>query len=295
VLVAGFAPAAVSFATGQAAFTVTLVILYNILAPAGWQVGLVRIEDIALGCGVSLAVGIVFWPRGAAGALRAALAEAYTDAAHYLAAAVAFGMGRCDATGAGQAPPEAQSSRAAASARRLDDTFRTYLAERGAKRTPLAEVAALVTGVAGLRMAAEAVLDLWQRDDGCEDGDRAAARGALVAGAGLVTGWYERLARSLDGTGEVPDPLPPDVVDDTQLINALARDLSSSDREASTTAVRMIWTGDHIEAARRLQDTLVEPLRAEVARGATSPPSAAARWRARRARPALELRATESS
>jgi hypothetical protein len=295
VLVAGFAPAAVSFATGQAAFTVTLVILYNILAPAGWQVGLVRIEDIALGCGVSLAVGIVFWPRGAAGALRSALAAAYTDAAHYLAAAVAFGMGRCDATGAGQPHPAAEASRAAASARRLDDTFRTYLAERGAKRTPLAGVTALVTGVAGLRLAGEAVLDLWQRDDGCEDGDRAAARSALVASAEVVTGWYERLARSLDGTGEVPDPLAPDVVDDTQLIDALARDLSGSDRQASTTAVRMIWTGDHIEAARRLQDSLVAPLRAEVARAASSPPSALARWRARRARPALELRATESS
>ena len=295
VLVAGFAPAAVSFATGQAAFTVTLVILYNILAPAGWKVGLVRVEDIALGCGVSLAVGIVFWPRGAAGALREALARAYTDGAHYLASAVEFGMGRCDGAGAGNAAPAAESSRAAASARRLDDTFRTYLAERGAKNVPLADVTALVTGVAGLRLAAEAVLDLWQRDDGCADGDRAAARRELVASAELVTGWYERLAGSLAGTGEVPDPLPRDLTDDTQLLDALARDLSGASRQASATAVRMIWTGDHIDAARRLQDTLVDPVRAAVEGGQPTPPSASARWRLRRARPALELRATESS
>ena len=43
---------------------------------------------------------------------------------------------------------------------RLDDTFRGYLAERGAKKVPLAEVTALVTGVAGLRLAADAVIDL---------------------------------------------------------------------------------------------------------------------------------------
>ena len=57
VLVAGFLPAAISFVAGQAAFTVLVMILFNLLQPAGWQVGLVRIEDVALGCAVSLLVG----------------------------------------------------------------------------------------------------------------------------------------------------------------------------------------------------------------------------------------------
>ena len=35
VLLAGLAPAVISFAAGQAAFTITLLILYNIIAPAG--------------------------------------------------------------------------------------------------------------------------------------------------------------------------------------------------------------------------------------------------------------------
>ena len=65
VLLAGLAPAVISFAAGQAAFTITLVILYNIIAPAGWKVGLIRIEDVAIGCAVSLVVGVLFWPRGA--------------------------------------------------------------------------------------------------------------------------------------------------------------------------------------------------------------------------------------
>ena len=77
ILVAGVAPAAISFAAGQAAFTITLVLLFNIIAPTGWTVGLLRIEDIAIGCAVSLVVGVLFWPRGASAALRRALAEAY--------------------------------------------------------------------------------------------------------------------------------------------------------------------------------------------------------------------------
>jgi Fusaric acid resistance protein-like len=294
VLVAGVAPSAISFATGQAAFTVTLVILYNILAPTGWVVGLVRVEDIALGCGVSLAVGLLFWPRGAAAALGDALAQAYTDGARYLAAAVAFGMGRCDAAAAPHPSPTVEANRAASSARRLDDTFRTYLAERGAKHVPLAEVTALVTGVAGLRLAADAVLDLWQRDHGAADGDRAAARQELIAGAELVSGWYERLAGSLAGAGEVPQPLPREVIDDGRLLDALTRDLSGASRQASATAVRMIWTSDHLDAALRLQHTLVDPARAAVAGRQTSPPSAAVRWLPRRPRPPLELQATQS-
>ena len=134
VLVAGFAPAAVSFAAGQGAFTLTLVILYNILEPAGWRVGLVRVEDIALGCAVSLLVGMLLWPRGAGAALARALADAYEEGAAYLTAAVAFGMGRCDAGFPVHDAPDAEAARAAASARRLDDAFRTFLAERGAKR-----------------------------------------------------------------------------------------------------------------------------------------------------------------
>ncbi|MBO0708019.1 MAG: FUSC family protein, partial [Candidatus Dormibacteraeota bacterium] len=96
VLVAGLAPAVISFAAGQAAFTVTLLVLYNILAPVGWQVGLVRIEDVAIGAAVSVVVGFLFWPRGAGSALGHALAGALAGSAQYLRRAVEFGVTRCD-------------------------------------------------------------------------------------------------------------------------------------------------------------------------------------------------------
>ncbi len=103
VLFAGLAPAAISFAAGQAAFTLTLLILFNLIVPAGWKIGLLRIEDVAIGCAVSLVVGVLFWPRGAAAALGRALSQAYTDSIDYLAGAVAYGVGLCD-RGGPQAP-----------------------------------------------------------------------------------------------------------------------------------------------------------------------------------------------
>ena len=266
VLLAGIAPAAISFAAGQAAFTLTLVFLFNIIQPAGWQVGLLRVEDIAIGCAVSVAVGLLFWPRGARAALRRALADAYVDSADYLASAVDFGMLRCDPGASSAAVPMQDAARAAATARRLDDTFRGYLAERGAKPVPLAEVTSLVTGVGGLRLAADAVLDLWQREDGANTGDRAQARRELLRASELVKAWYDDLAKSLVDGGELREPLAHDRVADGRLVDAVRHDLRSADGRASATAVRMIWTGDHLDAARRLQRIIVGPARATAER-----------------------------
>ena len=261
VLLAGLAPAAVSFAAGQAAFTLTLLILFNLLAPAGWKIGLVRIEDVALGSAVSLAVGVLLWPRGAAAALELALSDAYKACAAYLARAVEFGMGRCDASGPGLPPPTDEAIAAAAASRRLDSTFRGYLAERGAKPVPLADVTTLVTSIAGLRLAGDAVLDLWQ-GAGAGDGDRSGARRELLASARLMTEWYADFAASLLGRAAVPEPLTHDGESDTRLIGAVSDDLLNDEGTATATAIRMIWTADHLDAARRLEGSLVGPARA---------------------------------
>ncbi|HXP28599.1 MAG TPA: FUSC family protein, partial [Solirubrobacteraceae bacterium] len=261
VLLAGFAPAAISFAAGQAAFTMTLLFLYNIIQPVGWRVGLLRVEDIAIGCGVSLLVGLLFWPRGASAALRRALADAYRESAGYLASAVDFGMRRCDGGVASLQAPDEDAQHAAAAARRLDDTFRSYLAERGAKRAPLAQVTTLLSGAGGLRIAADAVLDLWKREDGSPSGDRTAAREEILRTTKLVEGWYEDLATSLLGGTPLREPLDRDEGADLRLIDAVRQDLRAEDGAATATAVRMIWTGDHLDAARRLQRIIVEPAR----------------------------------
>ena len=262
VLFAGIAPAVISFTAGQAAFTITLLILFNLIQPAGWRLGIIRIEDVAIGFAVSLVVGLLFWPRGAASALRKALAEAYADSSRYLERAVDFGMRCCEAPRPTVAPPADEATRAAASSRRLDDAFRSYLAERGSKPVPLAEVTSLVTGAAALRLTADAVLDLWQRDAHQAEGDRETARNELLTTNAEVARWYDELATGLATGHAAPPPLADDDAADARFVEAVRHDILDGDGNANATAVRMIWTGDHLDAARRMQVALVEPARA---------------------------------
>jgi len=253
ILIAGIAPA-ISFTAGQAGFTVTLLILFNIISPAGWQVGLVRVEDVAIGCAVSLVVGALFWPRGAAGALRQGLADAYAACTAYLRTAAENGTGMDDVA----ETTDGAAVRAAAAARRLDDAFRQYLAERGRKRLTMAEVGSLLTGVAGLRLTAEAVADLWTDHAAAVDAPHAKLE--LITLTERVTNWFSAMAQALTGAGAVPRPLQP--APDSDLVHALATDVRSGagpdDQAVRAYAVRLVWTNDHVDVARRLQAT-VEP------------------------------------
>ncbi len=77
--------AAVNFVTAQALFTLVVVVLFNLIKPAGWSVGLVRVEDVAVGAVTGLVIGAVIWPRGAGGQLRKALADLIEASSSYAA------------------------------------------------------------------------------------------------------------------------------------------------------------------------------------------------------------------
>ena len=138
VALTGLAPAAISFAAGQAGFTATLLIVFNIIAPGGWEIGLVRIEDVALGCAVSVPRRDPCSGRAERGpALGRALGEALSDSARYLGSAIAFGVSRCDPLVTPRDAPRDERRRAAAAARRLDNAFRQFLGEGGTKPSPV--------------------------------------------------------------------------------------------------------------------------------------------------------------
>src|SRR5205085_11943774 len=139
VLLAAYAPRAISFAAGQAGFTVVLFVLFNIIQPVGWSVGVVRIEDVAIGFAISLGVGLLFWPRGAAALLREDLAAAYASGVDYVVATA-----RQLIEGKGVDDVDRAERAADAALHRLDDAFRQYLAERSATAFNLEDVAALV-------------------------------------------------------------------------------------------------------------------------------------------------------
>jgi hypothetical protein len=103
------------------------------------------------------------------------------------------------------------------------------------------------------------VLDLWQRDGDHAPGDRASARIELLRNVEQVRDWYDDLAQSLDGAHPVPASLDRASDANTRLVRAVQHDLRDEDGKATATAVRMIWTGDHLDAMRRLQPALVDP------------------------------------
>src|SRR5262249_48946786 len=126
ILVAAYAPGTTPFPVGQAAFTVTIVVLFNLLAPVGWTVGLLRIEDGAIGCAVGLVVGVLFWPRGVSTVVAQDLADAFRSGAAYLTQAVEWALSEL------MVPPSAAVA-SATSAVRLDDAVRGLLTEQGSK------------------------------------------------------------------------------------------------------------------------------------------------------------------
>jgi hypothetical protein len=149
VLIAGIAPSMISFVAGQAGFTLAIVILFNIIAPVGWRVGLTRIEDVALGCGVSVVVGFLFWPRGATAAMGRALSDAFAANSSYLSDAVER------LTTTSQSMDISASERGSHSAYLLlDDAFRQFVTERGAKVVPFDTIASLFMGANRLRLGA---------------------------------------------------------------------------------------------------------------------------------------------
>ncbi len=185
VLVAAYAPGTAPFAVGQAAFTVTVSILYNILVPVGWTVGVLRVEDVAIGAAVSALVGIVFWPRGASSIVADDLADAFHDGGIYLVQATAW------AVGSRSMPPEA-AQQAASAGLRLDDALRGLMAEQGSKRVPKEHVWRLVGGTQRIRLTAQSLSVLPQPDT-----PSGPARNALIEEAARLAGWCDGVAGQL--------------------------------------------------------------------------------------------------
>lgn len=160
LFLAVYTPTAVHAIVGQAMFTVAVVVLFNILEPQGWRTGLVRVEDILIGCGTSVVVGTLLWPRGAGAQLRIDLASLYERGSRYVRAAFGRALGRLD-----QAETAERAAEAREAALRAVDAFATFLGERGPKPVPLETWAQLAGGAHQVRFVGDAIL-VWVRSYG---------------------------------------------------------------------------------------------------------------------------------
>jgi uncharacterized membrane protein YccC len=236
VFVAAYTPGTAPFAIGQAAFTVTIAVLFNLLAPVGWKVGVLRVEDVAIGCGVSIIVGLLFWPRGVASVVGDDLADAFRSGSSYLTQAIAW------ASGSGTVEPSSAMAASTAGSR-LDEALRAFLAEQGTKHIENRELWRLVGGSMRLRLTAHAVADLPRDPQGV-----AGARDAIGRRTRALQAWYERLAelvgrpRGRDFVAPAAPTLgPAEVLDD-----------ASGSRYA-------IWLCEHLDHLAEHLDDLVQP------------------------------------
>jgi uncharacterized membrane protein YccC len=236
VFVAAYTPGTAPFVIGQAAFTVTIAVLFNLLAPVGWKVGVLRIEDVALGCGVSIVVGTLFWPRDLTAVVGDDLADAFRSGAAYLKQAVEWTSGVRAVE-----PDGAEDTITAAS--RLDDALRGFLAEQGAKHMQARELWRLVGGSLRLRLTARSIAELPRDPAGIGD-----AREALRSRTDTLATWYGGLAELVgrpDGSAVVA--LDPPVFGPEQFV------------EPSSRSHYGIWLCEHLDHLSEHLDELVPP------------------------------------
>jgi uncharacterized membrane protein YccC len=246
VLVAGYAPRAISFAAGQAAFTVTLFVLFNIIEPVGWKVGVVRVEDVAIGFAISLGVGVLFWPRGAGALLRRDLAAAYARSADYVAATA-----RALAEGGDFAAAARAERAAAAAAERLEEAFRQYLAERSATKFDVEDVAALVGGAARVRRAGHS-LEVLTRLAGF-DAALHHCGANLEREIEALREWYAAFGDALVDDRPAPPPHARDGAGRDRLLDCVRRAAGSPDGAAAHAALALLGASQHLDGLWRLE------------------------------------------
>jgi uncharacterized membrane protein YccC len=303
VLLGAYAPRVISFAAGQAAFTVVVLVLFNIIQPTGWKVGILRIEDVAVGFAISLGVGLVFWPRGAAALLRQNLAAAYSRTSDYVAAMVEQLSGLDGGANPGRAELAATSA-----VHRLDDSFSQYLAERSAQQVDPERVSRMVGGVAKVLRAGQSLAALNALADGPpvlgqppdQNGDQpqdpartqlpvtpadAPENGRKPCADNLeqnvlaLRAWFVTLGDSLVNGTAVPPPEHRDPAARKRMLHCTRMAISAGPPALARNALLVLWASEHLDMLWRLEERLgraQEPALAPAARPSEAPAVASA-------------------
>ena len=159
-----YLPGAVSFVLGQAFFTVTIVVLFNLIKPEGWAVGLVRFEDVAVGAAIGLVIGLAVWPQGASLQLAQTTGALVVAASAYAGATMRSRIG----TAVGTDDVDECRYRAAVAAVNAEDTFSQYLAEPHQRNEPIVAWSAIM-GVAHRVWFGASVVEIVRLPPGCAE------------------------------------------------------------------------------------------------------------------------------
>jgi uncharacterized membrane protein YgaE (UPF0421/DUF939 family) len=181
-----FVPEVASFVAGQAAFTMMVLIIFNLMAPTGWSVGLIRVEDVMIGASVGVVVSLLLWPRGARATVSEAIDDLFAVGSTFLMAAV-----RRVTRGASEDATDrvlALSHEALEDSRMVDDAVRQYLSESSGATDVRAPVVRAANRAIRLRATAELIADVIPPPLGVYDQTRAVLETHAEAAARHVAG-----------------------------------------------------------------------------------------------------------
>jgi hypothetical protein len=199
----------------------------------------------------------LFWPRGAAALLRNDLANAFARSADYVAATMR------ELAMAGPASETTRTARAAdAALHRLDDMFRQYLVERSATRIMVEDAAALVSGAARVRRAAQSLVALERMRDGSAGLDVCGRH--IEAELNTLHAWYVDFGDALVHQRVVPPPHLRDGDGRRELFQCASAAARDGDKASKQAALILLLAVQHLDNLRRLEAHLGE--RANAAR-----------------------------
>ena len=253
IFVAAYAATAVGFAASQAAFTINLIVIFNLISPAGWQVGLVRIEDLAVGAAISVVVGVLLWPRGARRELARSVAGFYRAVIAYLDRAFERVLGFQPPTG-----PDPARRAVIQAAERAGEAFDAFLNERSAPALD-PQTAGFLLAAGNHAILAGDLLDvlstrLGYQASGCPEGAR-----SVRAQVRILLNGFSRLAHQLaleKADGDI-DPVS------QRALRAAALDCLRrwrNDESAGRGAMAVVMAGEWAQNLARLEDDLKEPV-----------------------------------
>jgi uncharacterized membrane protein YccC len=255
VFLASYASSASSFVAGQAAFTLTVIVIFNLLAPAGWQVGLIRVEDVALGTGISVLVGLLLWPRGARHDLTRSTSVLYRAVANYLHRAFDLVLRIDGAADVGRLRADAVRAR-----ERAGEAFDVFLNERGAKSLKPHVAGRMLSAGNQALLAADLLVvvaaDLRDKASGCPDS--VATVGAQVR---ILLAGFDHLAEDFEN--EAHSGLSPEQPSVEALRSAAIDCMRNSQSGGdSAGAMAVVIAGEWVQNLAQLSASLEQPANA---------------------------------
>jgi uncharacterized membrane protein YccC len=250
VFLAAWAPIATSYPIGQAAFTGFILLILGIIDwPPDLMNGLVRIEDILIGVGVAVVVGLLMWPRGAIGALNEEIAHGLRACSAYLSSVI-------DAL-VDVVPPSVLSRDrldARTAAERASETYDMAIMQRGStvrEGTTWAELA----NASHLLLAVGRILGVFATDPPILAGSASNVSAVTAAREASDRRWAA-IAEHVESSRTVPDA--PRIHDHRDMPLPIGVD----DPASAHAYVVCVWTVNWVDHLNRLSPRTADPVTA---------------------------------